>query len=539
MGKAIQVSTDNGLSWNFVYQYTDPDYSLSLMAFNVNEPNIYISGAESYHFSYRSWLKVSTNNGVDWTTDTIPNSDIHEIIADDSYMLTVFNWSIYRLENNDNAWTNLVSYFQAMSINKFAKSGNNIYMTATFVRVPGGLFKSTDDGASWANMSIGSGYPMDAGAIAVSGAKIAVGAAHYLGGENGVYLSTDNGASWTPPGLSNITIKCLAFTASYVFAGTGNGIFRSSDNGINWIQLNAGLTDTSINAINVKDNNLFIAVKNSVYLSTNNGDSWITSNNGLSNVLVNCMINAGSDIFAGSDNGVFLSTDNGTNWISGGMAGLIINALAVYQTDIYAATNNVGVCKKPLLNFGLPVELTSFTATISNHNINLSWQTATELNNRGFNVELSINKSDWTIISFIKGHGTTTSETAYSYIDKSVKPTGKYFYRLKQLDNNGTYKYSNIVELNLNLPAVYALNQNYPNPFNPNTLITYSLPLSSNIKLIIYNTLGQSIKTLETGYKLAGNYSVNFNASNLPSGIYFYKLEAGSFSQIKKMILLK
>ena len=89
------------------------------------------------------------------------------------------------------------------------------------------------------------------------------------------------------------------------------------------------------------------------------------------------------------------------------------------------------------------------------------------------------------------------------------------------------------------LPKDFTLSQNYPNPFNPNTVISYSLPSASNVKLIVYNTLGQTIKTLESGYKNAGNYSINFNASALPSGIYFYRLEAGQFSQIKKMILIK
>jgi hypothetical protein len=107
------------------------------------------------------------------------------------------------------------------------------------------------------------------------------------------------------------------------------------------------------------------------------------------------------------------------------------------------------------------------------------------------------------------------------------------------IDNDGTFEYSKIVEALIAVPDIYELSQNYPNPFNPNTVISYSIPSASNIKLIVYNTLGQSIKVLESGYKQAGNYSINFNAFGLSSGIYFYKLEAGSFSQIKKMILIK
>jgi hypothetical protein len=106
-------------------------------------------------------------------------------------------------------------------------------------------------------------------------------------------------------------------------------------------------------------------------------------------------------------------------------------------------------------------------------------------------------------------------------------------------DYDGSFKYSQVVETEVAVPKNYELSQNYPNPFNPNTIISYSLPLASNVKIIIYNSLGQTVKVLENGFKNAGNYSVNFNATELSSGTYFYKIEAGQFSQIKKMMLLK
>ena len=190
-------------------------------------------------------------------------------------------------------------------------------------------------------------------------------------------------------------------------------------------------------------------------------------------------------------------------------------------------------------DLALPVELTSFSASVAKGAVNLSWKTATEINNMGFNVERSANKSDWTKIAFVQGNGTSTSTIAYSYADKSVSNTGKYYYRLKQIDNNGSYKYSSIVEADINSPSVFALNQNYPNPFNPSTIISYSLPMASNVKLIVYNAIGQPIRVLENGFKNAGSYNVSFNASELSSGIYFCKIEAGQFSQIRKMMLLK
>lgn len=185
-----------------------------------------------------------------------------------------------------------------------------------------------------------------------------------------------------------------------------------------------------------------------------------------------------------------------------------------------------------------PVELSSFTAILEKGKVTLNWQTVTEKNNQGFHIERN-DGIGWVNIEFVRGHSTTTIPNNYTYIDYPVK-YGEYKYRLKQIDFDGTSKYSDEVNINYyNIIITYILEQNYPNPFNPNTSISYSLPSASNVKLIVYNSLGQTIKVLENGFKSAGNYFINFNAANLPSGIYFYNLEAGQFTQVKKMLLMK
>jgi hypothetical protein len=186
----------------------------------------------------------------------------------------------------------------------------------------------------------------------------------------------------------------------------------------------------------------------------------------------------------------------------------------------------------------LPVELTSFTALTNAKAVTLKWNTATELNNFGFSIERKLVNSNWAKIGFVHGSGNSNSPKDYSYVDNTVSP-GKYSYRLKQIDNNGTYKYSKVVEVNIGSPASYALDQNYPNPFNPSTTISYALPAGSNVKLVIYNSLGQEVRTLVNEFEAAGIHKVNFSALNMTSGMYFYKIEAGSFTQVKKMILLK
>ena len=186
----------------------------------------------------------------------------------------------------------------------------------------------------------------------------------------------------------------------------------------------------------------------------------------------------------------------------------------------------------------LPVELTSFAASTNAKAVLLKWNTATELNNFGFSIERKTANTNFVKIGFVHGSGNSSTPKEYSFADNTVS-AGKYAYRLKQIDNDGSYKYSKVVEVNISSPAAFALDQNYPNPFNPNTTISYALPSSSNVKLIIYNSLGQEVQILVNGFEAAGIHKVNFNALNLTSGMYFYKIEAGSFSQVKKMILLK
>jgi hypothetical protein len=190
----------------------------------------------------------------------------------------------------------------------------------------------------------------------------------------------------------------------------------------------------------------------------------------------------------------------------------------------------------------VPVELTSFTATADFGVVELSWITATETNNQGFEVQRS-NGSEFEAIAFVDGHGTTTETQAYSYSDRNVN-VGSYSYRLKQIDFDGTYEYSNVIEANVPAPAVFALDQNYPNPFNPSTKIAFQLAVDSKVSLKIFDVLGQEVATLVNTNLVAGSHNVNFDASALNSGVYLYRIEAtgidgANFIDVKKMILTK
>jgi len=186
----------------------------------------------------------------------------------------------------------------------------------------------------------------------------------------------------------------------------------------------------------------------------------------------------------------------------------------------------------------VPVELISFNATVVDGNIRLDWFTSTETNNAGFEIEKSQDGANYQTIFFIGGKGTTTQRNVYSYLDKSVS-TGVYYYRLKQVDYDGSFEYLKTVTVDLGLPEAFLLGQNYPNPFNPKTVINYQIPKTGMITLKVFDVLGNEMATLVDEEKTAGNYNIEFDASKLTSGIYFYKLTAEDFSSVRKMILIK
>jgi hypothetical protein len=194
------------------------------------------------------------------------------------------------------------------------------------------------------------------------------------------------------------------------------------------------------------------------------------------------------------------------------------------------------------------VELTSFKANVLENNVNLNWQTATETNNSGFQIErrktINERSEEWNTIGFISGNGTTTEPQSYSFVDENLS-SGIYYYRLKQIDYDGTFTYlptgqagSNEIEVEIT-PSEYILEQNYPNPFNPSTSIQYAIGSRQFAILKVYNVLGKEIATLVNEEKSAGNYQVEFDGRKFSSGIYYYKLNSGDFTQTKKMILIK
>ncbi|BDQ02785.1 YCF48-related protein [Ignavibacterium sp.] len=253
---------------------------------------------------------------------------------------------------------------------------------------------------------------------------------------------------------------------------------------------------------------------------------------------------------------IILSADDPTTIETDGfVAGnsIIVNVWKANQNQFITISNPVFLSGseffEPLgtsvirFNTVIPVELISFGALVNNSDVRLSWSTSTELNNRGFEIERGQkpkvkSQIDWESIGFINGKGTTTETQNYSFADKNLLP-GKYYYRLKQIDFDGKFSFSGMIEVNVDLPTEFALEQNYPNPFNPTTKISWQSPVGSWQTLKVFDILGNEVATLVDEYKEPGRYEVEFDASDLSSGVYIYRLQADAFISTKKMVLLR
>ena len=262
-------------------------------------------------------------------------------------------------------------------------------------------------------------------------------------------------------------------------------------------------------------------------------------------------------INSGDESYVEMSTDGGTTWTAV-WSQIGTDARNSHEiVDITAETSgqtNVSIRVRSVQpgwdwwwtidNFAIygelivPVELTSFAANVNDGNVQLNWSTATEINNQGFEIQRKSGNTEFAKVGYVGGHGTTTEIQSYSFIDSKVA-SGEYTYRLKQIDFDGSFEYSDEVNVDVTAPLEFALDQNYPNPFNPSTVIKYSIPTDGFVTLDVYNLLGEKVASLVNSVQKAGRYELTFDASKFASGVYVYSLRSGSFNAVKKMILMK
>ena len=410
------------------------------------------------------------------------------------------------------------------------------------------ILKTTDSGASWVITADGLSF-------SYFGIPITQDPSHpdtlYMMNNTNFSRSTDFGSTWTTISTTVGTnsapcdIEVFPDTSIILVGDNGTGIFKSTNYGVTWSQTYSTSGEIPTISVDFQNPGVAWATKWSggggLLKSTNYGQTWILVPyfNGINMWGVHVQESDGNVILVNSYStspGSWRSKNGGTFWTPINIPATGYQVVSIDTMTQFAAQGS-GFYKLDSPYF-IPVELTSFAVSIVGDDVILNWITATELNNQGFDVERSFDNQNFKQIGFVPGYGTTTESKFYSF-SINILPSQKEFYRLKQIDFDGTFEYSSTVELEGIAPTEFSLKQNYPNPFNPSTKIGFTLPVETIVKIVVYNLIGQKVAEVVNSKYTAGSHSVDFNASTLSSGIYLYKIEAGSFTAVKKMQLLK
>jgi hypothetical protein len=379
-----------------------------------------------------------------------------------------------------------------LQVNSFANIDSNIFAGTS---VTGNVYKSTNNGNTWIegslynrivySLTVSGNDPEDSEKVIFAGTSL-----------NGVYLSSNSGLNWTQTSLNNITVWSLISNGQYIYAGTNNnGVYITSNNGINW-------TNTSLNNVTVLSltaNGGFIIAGtylNGIFVTSNNGINWVQAS--LNDKTVWSFTSKGAYVFAGTNTGVYYSENNGYNWLSTSMNNYGILSLTTYNTNIIAGT------------YGFGVYLSQNNGT--------SWSER----NEGFPTVLPYVSSLLVLNNYI--FAGTTSHIIYR----------------RSLQN-----IIGIKKISAGIPSEFSLGQNYPNPFNSVTSIKFKVTSEggrsqkTEVRLKVYDLNGREIRTLVNEELNPGTYEVRLDAGDIPSGIYFYRMQTEKFTETRKLILLK
>ncbi len=576
---ANNIAKWNGSAWSAVGSGSNGVNAL-VTAIAISGSDVYVGGYFNQLASGASANYIAKWNTVTSTWSTLPIGASNGV-NDYVYAIAVCGSDVYvggqftllgdgtTSANNIAKWNTTTGTWSTLTsgasngvndqVHAIAVSGSDVYV--------GGLFNTLGDGTTsanciakwntttgtWSTLASGesNGVNNDVYAVATNGSDVYVGGFFNQLGDgttsaNGI--AKWNGTTWSTltsgasNGVNNIVLA-IATNGSDVYVG---GLFNTLGDGTTsanciakwntttgtWSTLPGGASngvDGQVMSIAVSGSGVYVGGLFSFL-----GDGTTPANN---------IAKWDGSSLSAADNGVwgFVSTikinpaDNKV-FLGGGFIGLN-NTTIAFCIGTFTYPNNP-----------LPVELSSFTSNTAGRDINLKWTTKSEINSNKFDIERSVLNNNeiasWTAIGSVKAAGSSNSPKYYSCTDMNLQ-SGRYQYRIKMIDNDGTYQYSSIENATVAIPKDFAISQNYPNPFNPSTKIDYQLPLDAKVVLDIYNIVGQKVVELVNQAQSAGYYTLNFGASNLSSGIYVYRLSAvnqstgKNFSMIKKMMLIK
>lgn len=482
----VYRSTDGGDSWTWVSSSFPRNFGIiaSITSLAIDSNNYVYAPAPS------GGVFRSEDDGLDWLNVGPPGVGINSLVAPKGVIFAgTFDGRVFRSSNQGNSWSLVDSNSAVETIQSLLlDSAGNIFASFENSGMYGaGTYKSTDNGYLWIQSSHGIATPPIRAIVPTSFGLFAC-------TDAGICKSTDGGASWfilngSPGGLA------LALSEQRDFLlGTQSGlIYRSDNEGNSWAVVDSELSGQSVNCFNVDSSGIILAGTNGgLFRSTNNGASWAADSN-IANLPVFSIISNSQRIIIGCGAGFWFSGNGGFSWQQAD-SGLIslspVAALVGYGKNVFAGTWGI-LLSTDYGEYWTPV-----------------------MNGLNYSDVASLTVNDKYIFAGL-----------YSPNGIWRRPLSEMVTAVRKNDQL--------------IPESFSLNQNYPNPFNPSTVITYELPKSSYVVLKIYDVLGREVRTLVEGRQTAGWYSVTFDGTNLPSGTYFYELQAGRHRDIKKFLLLK
>ena len=539
----------------------------------------YINHDTGYVILNEVGIWKTTNRGENWTTiGNIGEWELQLLQKENIGYNVGSRLSINKAEGNFDVWKRLIindNFSDVFFINEQKGFAISSYEFAAPYITSYGLYETMDGGISWAKVP---GAPDGFDLLFIDSLT------GFIGGDK-IYKTIDGGISWyVPNGGNGGASKIFFINNGMGWAIHSNVIYKTTDEGDNWFEQFSAPLSVGFYSIYFVDSLYgWTANADRPFKTTDGGTNWIQQTNldlwNSDDIYFANQYTGWMAIYSSINPSLFKTTDGGITWLpqpevvgarkfnffpdsihwiingfdrryitnNGGNSWTEITSDVPDLNNFNALTNNIGYA---VGNLGMiykfidttyvPVELISFEGIIKDKKVILSWQTATELNNSGFQIEKSFNKRTWYNIDFINGKGTTTELSHYFFIDK-VLPSGVQYYRLKQIDYNGSFEYSKIIEVNANENiSSFNLLQNYPNPFNPETNIEYTIPEETFVNISLFDVTGRKIRELVNEKKQPGKYSLKLKGGELSAGVYFYRLLTTSdYIAVKKLIILK